>query len=167
MGARPFGAGRERDFTRADSYEPRRPLLYGQLSGDAQAWLYAHVRAHARSSQHQDHAQYGLPRDRSRDSLSRDDLHGPRRQLLRLSLRETPVSLARIQARDARQRGLSTRARRQLSERATVHAHYGVQIPDGPGAHEDEHRLRVSAIGGRPLLSRATERERGSLREVQ
>ena len=33
-----------------------------QLPGDAAAWVHAHVREHARSSEHQDHAQHGLPR---------------------------------------------------------------------------------------------------------
>ena len=43
-----------------DPDESRRSLLHGYVSGDAAAWLHAHVRAHVVASKHQRPAERGL-----------------------------------------------------------------------------------------------------------
>ena len=61
VGARSVRVGCTGDGPRAHPHQPRRPLFYRQLPVDAAAWVYPHVREHARPSEHQDHAQHGLP----------------------------------------------------------------------------------------------------------
>ena len=60
--------------------------------------LYTDVREHARSSEYQDHAEYGLPRYRARDRVQGDGLFRTGRRVLRMPFRKATLSLARIQA---------------------------------------------------------------------
>ena len=48
-----------------------------------------------------------------------------------------------------------------------LHAHHGVQVPDGPGRAEDQRRLRVSAGRRRPVLPDPAPGKCGALRSLQ
>ena len=100
-GLDPVRAGCDGHGPGAGPYQPRRSLFLGHLSGDAAPWIHPHVRADARASQHQGDVEHGLPRDRERHPVSRDDLHGPDRRVLRLSVRQAAVSFTRIPLREA------------------------------------------------------------------
>ena len=57
--------------------------------------------------------------------------------------------------------------RRQLPERARVHANHRVQVPHGAGPPEDDDRQGVPARGRRPVLPGTAARERGALSSIQ
>ena len=59
-----------RNRARTSAHQSRQPLLHRHLSGDAVAWLHAHVRKHAGPSEYQDYVKCGLSRDRKIDSLT-------------------------------------------------------------------------------------------------
>ena len=74
-----------------------------------------------------------------------------------------PYRSLEFQFETHRSTGLPGRAGHQLSERESVHAVHGVQVPDRAGASEDERRLRISEGGRRSLLPGAAARERRAL----
>ena len=122
VGPRSLGVGRVRHGARSGSHQSRRPLLHRYLSGDAAARLHSDVRADALASEHQGHVEHGLPRHRWRHPVRRNGLHGPDRRVLRLSLRQAALPLARVPVRDLRPACLSGCPGRELPERESLHA---------------------------------------------
>ena len=64
VGAGSVGARCVGDRSGSRPYQSRRSLLHRYLPGDAAAWLHAMFERMLIASEHQDHAQYRLPRDR-------------------------------------------------------------------------------------------------------
>ena len=77
------------------------------------------------------------------------------------------VPVARIPVRDASDRTLPTRRRRQLSGRRGVHADHGVQASHGPTAPANHDRTRVRARHGRSVLSDPARRKPRAVCEVR
>ncbi len=157
VGPRPVRARRQRDSARPDADEPGRPLLHRYLPGDAGAGLHPDVRSDAGPPQHPRAPQRRLPRCPRRGGLPPARLHRPGRRVLRLPVRETPLSLAPLRPRNSRSRDVPAGAGRELPERAPLHPHHRVQVPHGAGAPEDGRRLPSTRA---PRATRTT-RSRG------
>jgi len=84
--------------------QSRRSVLHGQVPGYAAIRIHANVRAAARSSQHQNPAQYRLPGNRRPGAIRPDGLHGSHRRVLGVPVWQAPLPLADFPASD-RQRG--------------------------------------------------------------
>ena len=97
-------AGRHGHRPHPGAYQSRRSLLHRYVPGDATPRLHAHVRAHARPQEHQGPAQHGLSRDRAAHSASAHDLYRSHRRILRLPLRQAPLSVAQVRVRDLHKR---------------------------------------------------------------
>ena len=73
------------------------------------------------------------------DPVPRDDLHRADRRVLRLPLRQAAVPLARVQVRDARHAERASRSPVvNYPNEQRLHAGHRVQVPDRPGASEDD-----------------------------
>ena len=147
VGPRPVRARRLGDGARPDAHQPRRPLLHRHLPGDAAARLHADVRAHARPSEH--HASCSAPTTASsRTSCRYRELiyTGPIDEYFDYRFGKLPYRSLDFALRDARRRaGYQPAAVVNYPQRARLHPHHRVQVPDRQEHREDEHRLRVSA----------------------
>ena len=138
-GLDPSRARRVGDRARADAHQPRRPLLHRHYQAMP---LHGYTRMFERML---DHPNIKIMLNTDYREIAdvipyrRADLHRADRRVLRLPLRQAAVPLA---ARSSTRRCDSERfqpvAGRQLSERARLHAHHRVQVPDRPGAPQDD-----------------------------
>ena len=168
-GLDPSELDKSRDRARADPHQPRRPLLHRQLPGDAAARLHAHVREHARPSEHQDHAQHRLStRSRARSATTELIFTGPDRRVLRLPLRQAALPLAALRARDAGPANGSSRSRWSTTPTTSVPYTRVTEYKHLTGQQhaEDQRHLRVPGGRGRPLLPGAAAGERRALPQV-
>ena len=113
--------------------------------GDAEARLHADVREDAGASEHQDHAQYRLPRDRRPDPVEPHGLHRPDRRVLQLPPRQAAVPQPRVSPRQPAAGAVPAGRHGQLSERLRLHADQRVQARHRAEQREHVDRLRVPA----------------------